>query len=198
MEKKPKSVDRRVLKTKRAIRNAFAKLMVEKDINDITIMELANTADINRKTFYNYYTGVFQLVDELEDDILNKLQSTLKETDIIESIKEPLKLFLILNEAIGLNDPFLRNMLQSEKVSSFFNKFEDQMISLIRDEVARQMHTDPVATEYVIHFILAGEISVYKAWFKSDKNFPVEKLSEMINELAINGVRSLVDRTRGN
>ena len=55
MENKPKPVDRRVLKTKRAIRNAFAKLMVEKDINDITIMELAETADINRKTFYNYF-----------------------------------------------------------------------------------------------------------------------------------------------
>ena len=38
MENKTKSVDRRVIKTKRAIRNAFAKLMVEKDINDITII----------------------------------------------------------------------------------------------------------------------------------------------------------------
>ncbi|MBQ3987763.1 MAG: TetR/AcrR family transcriptional regulator, partial [Ruminococcus sp.] len=65
MEKKPKSVDRRVLKTKRAIRNAFAKLMVEKDINDITIMELADTADINRKTFYNYYSGVYQVVEDI-------------------------------------------------------------------------------------------------------------------------------------
>ena len=36
MDKKVKPVDRRVLKTKRAIRNAFAKLMVEKDINDIS------------------------------------------------------------------------------------------------------------------------------------------------------------------
>ena len=58
MEKVQKPVDRRVLKTKRAIRNAFAKLMVEKDINDITVMELSETADINRKTFYNYDSGV--------------------------------------------------------------------------------------------------------------------------------------------
>ena len=50
MEEKNKPVDRRVLKTKRAIRNAFAKLMAEKDINDITIIELAETADINRKS----------------------------------------------------------------------------------------------------------------------------------------------------
>ena len=191
-------MDRRVIKTKKAIKKAFFTLLADKDINDISVTDISRLADINRKTFYNYYTGVFQLVDELEDDIINKIQSTLKDIDIIESLKEPIQMFHLLDDAIGLNDPFLRSMLQSEKVSSFFNKFEDQMISLIRDEVASQMHTDPVATEYVIHFILAGEISVYKAWLKSDKNFPVEKLSEMINELALNGVRSLVDRTRGN
>ncbi len=77
MEKKPKSVDRRVLKTKRAIRNAFAKLMVEKDINDITIMELADTADINRKTFYNYYSGVYQVVEDIERDILTSYEELL-------------------------------------------------------------------------------------------------------------------------
>ncbi len=68
MEKVQKPVDRRVLKTKRAIRNAFAKLMVEKDINDITIIELSKTADINRKTFYNYYSGVYQVIEDIEQD----------------------------------------------------------------------------------------------------------------------------------
>ena len=56
VEEKKKSVDRRVLKTKRAIRNAFAKLMTEKDINDITIIELAETANINRKSMSAPYT----------------------------------------------------------------------------------------------------------------------------------------------
>ena len=70
MENKTKSVDRRVIKTKRAIRNAFAKLMVEKDINDITIIELAEAADINRKTFYNYYSGVYQVIEDIENDII--------------------------------------------------------------------------------------------------------------------------------
>ena len=53
-----KKLDRRVIKTKKAIRNAFAKLISEKDINKITIKDIADTADINRKTFYNYYRRV--------------------------------------------------------------------------------------------------------------------------------------------
>ena len=185
-------MDRRVIKTKRAIRKAFFQLLAEKDLNDISVTDISRIAEINRKTFYNYYTGVFMLVDELEDDIINKLQTTLKDIDIIEALKDPKQLFTLLDEAIGLNDPFLRTMLESDKVSGFFNKFEDKIICLIRDEVARQMHTDPVATEYVIHFIVAGEISVYKNWFRSDRTFPQEKLSELINEVALHGVVSLV------
>ncbi len=185
-------MDRRVIKTKRAIKKAFFALLAEKDLNDISVTDISRIAEINRKTFYNYYTGVFQLVDELENEILSKLDATLKEIDIIESIKEPQKLFALFDETIGLNDPFLRTMLEADKVSGFFSKFENEIICLIRDEVSRQAHTDPVATEYIIHFILAGEISVYKAWLKSDRSFPSDKLSEMIHEMALDGIRSLV------
>ena len=189
-------MDRRVIKTKRAIKKAFFTLLAEKEVNDISVTDISRLAEINRKTFYNYYTGVFQLVDELENDIIHKLQTTLKEMDIIECLKDPIKLFDLLDSTIGINDPFLRNMLEAEKVSGFFNKFESKIICLIRDEVARQMHTDPTATEYVIHFMLAGEISVYKAWLRSDRSYPVEELAAMVNELALNGVRGLVLKDR--
>ena len=46
--------DRRVVKTKRAIRNALVQLLSEKELDQITVKELADRADINRKTFYNY------------------------------------------------------------------------------------------------------------------------------------------------
>ena len=52
-----KKTDRRVLKTKRAIYNAFVELLSEKEINHITITDISKKADINRKTFYNYYSN---------------------------------------------------------------------------------------------------------------------------------------------
>ena len=189
-------MDRRVIKTKRSIKKAFFTLLAEKDVNDISVTDISRLAEINRKTFYNYYTGVYQLVDELENDIISKLEATLKEINMIECLRDPMKLFSLLDTTIGINDPFLKNMLESEKVSGFFDKFEDEIICLIRDEVSKQLHTDPKATEYVIHFILSGEISVYKAWLKSDKSIPAEDLSRLINDVALNGVRSIALKDR--
>ena len=49
-----KKTDRRVIKTKRAIRNAFAELLSHKDINDITIKDIADTADIREPFSASY------------------------------------------------------------------------------------------------------------------------------------------------
>lgn len=185
-------MDRRVIKTKRAIKKAFFTLLAEKDVNDISVTDISRLADINRKTFYNYYTGVYQLIDELEEEVVSKIQAKVQETDIILALREPLRLYNLLDDAIGLNDPFLRSMLESERGSGFFNKFEDRIIGLIRDEVSAQIKTDPQRTEYVIHFILAGEISVYKAWIRAGRPMSAEDLAQLVNNLGLNGVRSLV------
>ena len=50
-----KPTDRRVLRTKKNIRQAFLHLLSEKSLSQITVKELSDLADINRKTFYMYY-----------------------------------------------------------------------------------------------------------------------------------------------
>ena len=53
--------DRRVVKTKKAIRLAFAKLLSEKDINDITVSDIAALADINRHIQHDTFDTAHQL-----------------------------------------------------------------------------------------------------------------------------------------
>ena len=57
--------DRRILKTKRAIYEALVELMQKKKLNSITVTELAAAANINRKTFYTYYSTVMFLMKSL-------------------------------------------------------------------------------------------------------------------------------------
>ena len=70
-----KKEDRRVARTKRAIYSAFAQLLSERDIDDITISDIVNIADINRKTFYNYYSGIYDLLNEIEDNIVRAFEA---------------------------------------------------------------------------------------------------------------------------
>ena len=66
--------DRRVMRSKKAIVTAFLELLSEKDYNDITVTDIALRADVNRKTFYNYYAGIHEVADEIEDDLLQRFR----------------------------------------------------------------------------------------------------------------------------
>ena len=58
-ENKPS--DRRTLKTKKAILQAFSELLKEKELRKITVQEIVDKADISRVTFYKYYLDVYDL-----------------------------------------------------------------------------------------------------------------------------------------
>ena len=51
VERPARMEDRRVRRTRAQLRTAFTSLMAEKPINQITVRELADRADVNRGTF---------------------------------------------------------------------------------------------------------------------------------------------------
>ena len=62
-------MDRRIARTRKSIKRAFAYLLSQKDLNEITITDIANAADVNRKTFYTYYAGIYEVIDDIEDEL---------------------------------------------------------------------------------------------------------------------------------
>ncbi len=57
-------VDRRVRKTRRQLRECLITLLKEKKVQDITVRELTDMADLNRGTFYLHYKDVFDLLEK--------------------------------------------------------------------------------------------------------------------------------------
>ena len=60
------SIDRRVRKTRRQLRECLISLLKEKKVQDITVRELTDMADLNRGTFYLHYKDVFDLLEKTE------------------------------------------------------------------------------------------------------------------------------------
>lgn len=72
------TVDRRVLKTKRQLRQGLAVLMKQKKINRISVKELCDLVDINRATFYAHYKDIYDLVEEIETEVVRQFQEMLE------------------------------------------------------------------------------------------------------------------------
>ena len=57
---------RRVLMTKRLLKEALLELLDEKPLEEISVAELCRRADVQRATFYNHYAIVEDLYNDLK------------------------------------------------------------------------------------------------------------------------------------
>lgn len=72
--------DRRVQRTKTALRQAYRKIARQYPYHDITVKQLTDEANINRKTFYLHYDSIDDLAYSFADEIADKLLKLLLPT----------------------------------------------------------------------------------------------------------------------
>lgn len=72
---------RRMTKTKRAIKQAFTEAIVEKGIDRLSVTDVARRAGVNRGTFYLHYTDKYDLLHKLENETLEELGEILFRED---------------------------------------------------------------------------------------------------------------------
>ena len=65
--------DYRVRVTKMLIRKEFTELLKKKPIQEITVREICERTGINRSTFYNHYQDVYDLLEQIENEMLGEL-----------------------------------------------------------------------------------------------------------------------------
>ena len=62
--------DKRIIKTKRSLKNALIVLLAKEDFEHISITELCRKADVSRITFYSHYSDKYALLDDIFNDML--------------------------------------------------------------------------------------------------------------------------------
>ena len=192
MEQTAVRPDRRVIRTKRAIHRAMAKLMTEKDVNAISVTDIAELADVNRKTFYNYYAGVYQLVDEMENEIVEYFADLIRSTDFAQALADPSVIFDTLYETISKHVDIIDALFNSGNNASLINKVLGKLIEMTSDAAVQQFKSDPEKTEIIIRFIFSGEIAAYQAWYRSGRKMPVKELAGTIQTLCMKGLDGLL------
>ena len=189
-----KRTDRRVTRTKKAIRIALAELLCEKDINAITIKDISEKADINRKTFYNYYSGIHQVVDEIEDSIISSLESTLNDVDIYEAINDPLIVFDRLTSVINRDFEFYSHLMKMSSNVSLATKVVDLLKEKTKEKLKKQIDIPEEDLQMIIDYSTSGMIRVYQIWFNSNRAIPIEKLSSSLGNLMFNGISGFISK----
>ena len=190
-------IDKRIIKTKNAIFEAFKQLVQEKDMSDITISELTQKANITRSTFYMYYDTVSDVRTDIENTIIARIERIMSETDILNSIKNPYPLLSMLADEILKQDTNNRYILSSSTSGQLLDKINDRIVDAYMHWFSSHevLTSDLGKTKYIVAFAAAGMTECFKIWFNHKSSLTLEELCKNISDAMSKGISLMMDQT---
>lgn len=178
------TTDKRVIKTKKAIKTTLIDIMSKKELADITVSELARKADINRKTFYSHYPNVQAVFEEIEDDMISASKNmiiqhkaennTLPSAAIRAYCKQMTADFAFYHRLSLLNSPTL------------IEKYKKALIDLVLRDTVKNLKYNEEKKTLIMEFIASGLMSMSTKWFASDMTLTFEEMIAITAEITNN------------
>ena len=192
---KPKKLDRRQIRTKRRIREALMTLAVDKPTEKITIKELAELADIDRKTFYLHYGSIGEVLTEMQQELLEKLENVISGYDLFQPDFDALALFREINGIILESSDFYRRMFIMDRYSFFFDKLKETLKSFLLDKYASQLESTSISSiklDLYLEYVAMGVMAVYVHWLKHPE-YDLDQVAQAASEIAYGGGRMVLE-----
>ncbi len=167
--------DRRIRKTRALLQQSLIQLMEKKEINDISVKELADLADINRGTFYLHYADIFDMLHKIEKELFVEfndiLERTAEEDPLPSTHKTVLtEIFAFLERHYSL----ARVMIGPHGDLAFVNGLKDLVTVRLS-----HLFSAEVSGEYYPAFLVSGYVGVIETWLKSPNPLPAEEMAEI-------------------
>ncbi|MCQ2399039.1 MAG: TetR/AcrR family transcriptional regulator [Clostridia bacterium] len=183
--------DKRVIKTRNLILSTFQEMIIEMEYDEITIKELAERANINRKTFYAHFECIEDLLNELADMIADKFLSNLEKVGVLKN--PTIELFV---EAINLTLDENFELYKKLVVANSYRFFSRNIKNVIKSQltsvaVAERFTCSPVELDLCAEFISSGIAKIYKLWLEDDRGIPQSRLAYLTGKLVFDGFNSL-------
>lgn len=196
MDKKQPHIDRRILRSRKAIVEAFDRLLETQDLNQITVSAIAREANIDRKTFYVHFGTIDGLLDALAEERVDEILDAMEEAIGDASPYDGLGL------AVGRFFEIANIVVRTKLVDNCIRKKSfpvDELIARVIEPFGRKLLERGVRVvnlpeplmEYYLSFIFGGIISSYRTWLRSDRSVPIEEVSRVSNDLILRGLESL-------
>ena len=184
---------RSAVRSREKIRQAYVELIHEKGTVDITVKELVERADVNRSTFYAHYQDIYAVIEEIEDEIVQKMFAFLDISEHSGLLYNPLPFMLRIGIELEQNREFYRLLVETSGSVAFLRKlkaaFLDRLLTdkKVFGQIRRQR-------EFLVCMTLlaGGSIDVVSDWITGKINMPMQELANILNDIAMDTMRRYV------
>lgn len=181
-------IDRRVIRTRRMIRDALTELVDEKGLSMISVSDITSRADINRGTFYAHYRDLDDLLECSESEVLSGImeiqegvlaRTTLPEVFDCYEHGRPLPYAVALYDYLRANGPFLRAIMGPHGDPGFTSKLSSLVMANLFGGVLNEKYRDSSIPlfRYYIAYYASAQIGVISSWLESGMRETSEEMA---------------------
>jgi AcrR family transcriptional regulator len=173
-------VDRRILKSRVAIKNAFMELMSEKVFDKITVKDICDGANVGNRTFYLHYLDKFDLLDKLIEEHLAELKvicQQKKDKGLVEGS-------IIWFKYFEQNKSFFSPLFSSNGTITFRNRFLHFVIEEIKEKVdLKNGKNKGISEEVFFRFLGMAIVGVMELYMLEATTESTDSIAEQVSIL---------------
>ena len=187
MKQNPKQ-DLRFIKNENLIRETFYQMLGEMDYSKISIKELTQRAQINRKTFYLHYTSLDHLLATLQLEIMEPTFKMIEETSFPDDAELIIRKSFEIMAALDSTDKLI--------LSCKGNFPEKKSPSdLIRDQLFKKYYHipkyGPFESSLIITYFSVCLGVIFRQWETKGQQIPLEEMIRMTTQMILHGLEGV-------
>jgi AcrR family transcriptional regulator len=185
-ESKP---NRRVRYTKMVLRQSLLDLMETQPINKITVTDICTKADINRGTFYAYYSDPYDLLVQIEQGLYDIIKESIGKTLVLKPIVTTRGIF----DLIAQNGDLCRILFSEFGDKEFLKRIiminHNGWIEGWRASIKSATDSE---LEWLYTFTINGSIGIIQKWIQDGMRESTAEISELVEKFSNYGLHSLI------
>lgn len=175
--------------TKAALTTAFWELYKAKPITKITIKDITDRAGYYRSTFYFYFTDIYAILEQIENDILKNWE--LMVCEVLEQGKQEMMLGMV-TAFYERNGEYMSVLLSPNGDPTFQQKIKDAM----RPKMFSQYKSSDKDAKMIMifEFLVSGMLAFITEWYRNAKHISAEDAVKLLQSLASENIASVMLR----
>lgn len=183
--------DRRVRRSRRAMMDAFDRLIMATPFERITVSAVAREADVDRKTFYQHFGTVDGLLDAIVEDVVSELLDEVERASAGGG-EELAAFFDALARHLSRDLVLRQRYCEHIPVDLLFEHLARPLASQVMERGLVRGDVSDAELEMLLSFGLGGLFSTYRWWLLSDRELTLDELTRRAVTLLEGGAEALL------
>lgn len=173
------------------LRDSFVALLKQKPITKITIKEICEGADINRATFYSHYSDQYDLLRQIENELLSDIKEYLAGYSFSDNGSESIQMLQRILEYVKKNAEVCAVLLNDKGDIAF----QQEVMMIVQRQCISEWTKKSVnkeLAEFIYSFTITGSVGVVHKWLKEGMKQSAREMAEIVINLTNKGISAFV------